>query len=152
MSFSEYSEQRAGETGGVIRLMVEHTDKRGQTTLMPLSRETQFVIAASLMRNGGKTADASLHLPVSSQTKCADHEQAAKPARPKGRSADLTRRELQVFDLLVSGMSNKLIAHELSISPRTVEIHRAHVMRKMRVPNVAGLIRVALDQHLQHAA
>jgi DNA-binding NarL/FixJ family response regulator len=141
MTFSETAESST-DSGGVIRLMVEHTDKSGQTTLMPLSRATQYVIAANLMRNGGKGADVPVPATISVAT---------RPTR-KGRSTDLTRRELQVFDLLVSGMSNKLIAHELSISPRTVEIHRAHVMRKMKVPNVAGLIRVALNQYLPNAA
>jgi two-component system response regulator FixJ len=48
-----------------------------------------------------------------------------------------------VFDLLVSGLSSKLIAHELDISSRTVEIHRANLMRKMGVRNTASLIRAA---------
>ncbi len=145
MTFSELDASGTGD-GGVIRLMVEHTDKRGQTTLMPLSRETQYVIAANLMRKG-----ASAPTPAAAVQASGGNQLPARPAR-KGRSIDLTRRELQVFDLLVSGMSNKLIAHELSISPRTVEIHRAHVMRKMKVPNVAGLIRVALNQYLPNAA
>jgi two-component system response regulator FixJ len=53
-------------------------------------------------------------------------------------------RECQVFDLLIAGLSSKQIAHDLSISPRTVEIHRAHLMQKMGVRNIASLIRVAL--------
>jgi DNA-binding NarL/FixJ family response regulator len=56
----------------------------------------------------------------------------------------LTARELQVFDLLISGLSNKLIAHELLISHRTVEVHRSRLMRKMGVRNAAALVRLAL--------
>jgi DNA-binding NarL/FixJ family response regulator len=150
MTFSEIGEADTAANGGVIRLMVEHTDNRGNTTLVPLSRETQFVIAANLMRTGGKgIALSSDQLPQAP----AQPAPARGPAFPRpGRTGGLTRRELQVFDLLVSGMSNKLIAHELSISPRTVEIHRAHVMRKLKVPNVAGLVRVALNQYLPNAA
>jgi len=45
---------------------------------------------------------------------------------------------------LIGGLSSKQIGHELSISPRTVEIHRAQLMQKMGVRNTASLVRVAL--------
>jgi two-component system, LuxR family, response regulator FixJ len=60
------------------------------------------------------------------------------------RLALLTERERQVLDLIVAGKANKVIAHELSISPRTVEIHRARVMEKMDAGNLADLVRKAL--------
>jgi two-component system response regulator FixJ len=56
----------------------------------------------------------------------------------------LTERERQVLDLLVLGKPNKVIAHELRISPRTVEIHRARVMEKMKARSLADLVRVTL--------
>lgn len=58
--------------------------------------------------------------------------------------ARLTDRERQVMEQLVSGRSNKSIAAELQISPRTVEIHRARVMEKLAARNVAHLVRMAL--------
>jgi two-component system response regulator FixJ len=61
------------------------------------------------------------------------------------RMALLTERERQVLDLIVAGKANKVIAHELSISPRTVEIHRARVMEKMDAGNLADLVRKALS-------
>ena len=61
------------------------------------------------------------------------------------RLALLTEREHQVLDLIVAGKANKVIAHELSISPRTVEIHRARVMEKMDAGNLADLVRKALS-------
>jgi len=60
------------------------------------------------------------------------------------RLALLTERERQVLDLLAVGKANKVIAFELGISPRTVEIHRARVMEKMQAASVADLVRVAL--------
>ncbi len=60
-----------------------------------------------------------------------------------GRAA-LTRREAQVIDLIVAGNSNKQIAYRLAISPRTVEFHRAQLMRKMGARNLATLVRAAL--------
>jgi two-component system, LuxR family, response regulator FixJ len=59
----------------------------------------------------------------------------------------LTERERQVLDLIVAGKANKVIAHELSISPRTVEIHRARVMEKMGAANLADLVRRTLSVH-----
>jgi two-component system response regulator FixJ len=58
--------------------------------------------------------------------------------------ATLSARERQVLDLLVAGRSNKVIAFELDISPRTVEIHRAHVMEKMEAKSLSDLVRSAL--------
>jgi two-component system, LuxR family, response regulator FixJ len=57
---------------------------------------------------------------------------------------NLTPRERDVLTHLVAGRPNKLIAYELSISPRTVEIHRAHVMDKMNARSLSDLIRTAL--------
>lgn len=57
----------------------------------------------------------------------------------------LTGREHQVFELLAEGLSNKQIAQQLDISPRTVEIHRARVMEKLEARNLSDLIRIALD-------
>lgn len=60
------------------------------------------------------------------------------------RVAALTPRERDVLCHLVEGNPNKIIAHQLSISPRTVENHRARLMVKMQVDSVAELVRMAL--------
>jgi two-component system, LuxR family, response regulator FixJ len=52
---------------------------------------------------------------------------------------DLSPRERQVLDLLIRGMSNKQVGFELGISQRTVEVHRARVMEKMRADSLAQL-------------
>jgi len=69
-------------------------------------------------------------------------ETAAAVARE--RIQDLTAREREVFEQLVAGNPNKVIAYELSISPRTVEIHRARVMEKMHARSLSHLVRLAL--------
>ncbi|MBT7757270.1 MAG: response regulator [Rhodospirillaceae bacterium] len=56
----------------------------------------------------------------------------------------LTHREREVFDQLILGHANKVIARALDCSPRTVEIHRARVMEKLDVASVAHLVRMAL--------
>jgi FixJ family two-component response regulator len=57
----------------------------------------------------------------------------------------LTNREKQVLELLTQGKQNKVMAAELQISQRTVEIHRAHVMEKLGAHSVAQLVRLVLD-------
>jgi len=60
----------------------------------------------------------------------------------------LTARERDVLDGLVAGRSNKDIGRDLDISPRTVEIHRANLMRKMRATSLSELIRIAIKAGL----
>jgi two-component system, LuxR family, response regulator FixJ len=60
------------------------------------------------------------------------------------RLAQLSARERQVLDGLVAGQANKVIAYELGISPRTVEIYRANVMTKMQANSLSELVRMAL--------
>ena len=55
----------------------------------------------------------------------------------------LTPREHEVFILVVSGMLNKQIAFDLGISEKTVKVHRARVMNKMKAKSLADLVRMA---------
>nr|WP_209984232.1 response regulator [Azospirillum picis] len=69
---------------------------------------------------------------------------ASPPPEILARIAALTPRELDVLRWLVAGKSNKVIAFELSISARTVEIHRARVMEKMQADSLPALVRMAI--------
>jgi two-component system, LuxR family, response regulator FixJ len=62
----------------------------------------------------------------------------------KERIALLTLRERQVLEHLVAGRPNKAIAYKLDISPRTIEIHRAHLMDKMQARSLSELVRMAI--------
>lgn len=60
------------------------------------------------------------------------------------RLESLSQRERQVLDGLVAGSPNKTIAHDLGISPRTVEVYRANVMTKMQARSLSDLVRMSL--------
>jgi len=77
----------------------------------------------------------------------------AQRAAVAERYALLTPREREVMELVTAGKANKVIAAELGLSPKTVEVHRAAVMDKMRADSVADLVRMRLalsDQSPAH--
>jgi two-component system response regulator FixJ len=76
------------------------------------------------------------------------HDRAAQrhgqSAEIRARLDSLSERERQVLEGLVAGKANKVIAYDLGISPRTVEIYRANVMSKMQAGSLSELVRMAL--------
>ncbi|KAB0266856.1 response regulator FixJ [Microvirga brassicacearum] len=70
--------------------------------------------------------------------------QGAHVLEAQARLQSLSVRERQVLDGLVAGQANKAIAHQLGISPRTVEIYRANLMGKMEANSLSELVRMAL--------
>lgn len=69
-------------------------------------------------------------------------QQATRQA--KERLGRLSTRELEVLRLMVEGQTSKQIAKQLSVSPRTIETHRAHLMEKLEADSLAALIRLYL--------
>jgi two-component system response regulator FixJ len=59
---------------------------------------------------------------------------------------ELTEREREVAALIADGASSKEAALQLGISPRTVELHRAHIMEKLGARNAADLVRIVLTR------
>lgn len=68
----------------------------------------------------------------------------------RNRIANLSRREREVLDWLAAGSSNKIIARELDISPRTVEIHRANMMSKLGATHAAEAVRLKMEAQMEH--
>jgi DNA-binding NarL/FixJ family response regulator len=60
----------------------------------------------------------------------------------------LTSRQKTILLLVLRGLSNRDIAHQLQLSVRTVDTHRYHTMRRLGVHKVSQLLRIALKQHL----
>jgi two-component system response regulator FixJ len=71
--------------------------------------------------------------------------QTQQASRLRERIELLTPREREVFACLIAGDSNKQAGSRLGISPRTVEIHRARIMEKMRAANLSQLVRMAIS-------
>jgi len=74
---------------------------------------------------------------------------ATKKRKPKGRPATgasrtLTPRQKEILRLVAQGLTNREVADRLGISVRTVEVHRFNLMRRLKVRNVAQLLRQAL--------
>jgi DNA-binding NarL/FixJ family response regulator len=68
--------------------------------------------------------------------------------RPSRRDSVLTDREREVVQLLAEGKANKEVATALDISVKTVETHRATIMRKLEIDSIADLVRYAIRNHL----
>ncbi|WP_428631415.1 response regulator transcription factor [Sphingopyxis sp.] len=70
----------------------------------------------------------------------------------EARLAALTPRERSILDAIAAGQSNKVIARQLELSPRTVEVHRANIMRRAGAGNVAELLRWQFIAEQAHGA
>jgi DNA-binding NarL/FixJ family response regulator len=82
---------------------------------------------------------------------CVGEEREARQADPGPPLPVLTIRERHVVQLIAEGFTNKRIAQELGISPKTVETHRATVMRKLTLSSSAALVRYAVRNGYLHA-
>jgi two-component system response regulator FixJ len=78
-------------------------------------------------------------------------QNAASAEAAQARITALTPRERDVLGRLVEGRPNKVIAHELGISPRTVEIHRANLMEKLSCRSLAEAVRMAIAAGFRNA-
>ncbi len=85
---------------------------------------------------------AAIEAAFARQEKVADKEDKRKTAELMVER--LTQRELEVMTYVINGRHNREIAQELGISPRTVEVHKAHMMEKMGARTVADLVRTTL--------
>jgi two-component system, LuxR family, response regulator FixJ len=81
-----------------------------------------------------------------------DRHQSEEVAETRAHHEELTDREREVCQAMIAGHPNKVIAHLLGISQRTVEIHRARVMEKMHARSLSSLVRMAIEAGLSNPA
>lgn len=123
-----------------------------------IGQETEGIISAvEAMKSGASdylssdfNDEALLVAVASAMTKLQDaaaRDDAAETAML--RIASLSTREREVLDGLLAGGANKTIARDLGISPRTVELHRAHLMEKIGARNLQEVIQMALAAGLK---
>lgn len=131
------------------------TELAGRGVRLPVVMITAYAdvaLAVAAMRAGATdflekpyAEEALLTSVRSALRRDAEEADAADDARRiNDRLAELTPREREVLDRLLVGRQNKQIAYDLGISPRTVEIHRAHVMEKMGAGSLSQLVRQIL--------
>jgi DNA-binding NarL/FixJ family response regulator len=70
------------------------------------------------------------------------------PGVDKEEITELTAREKEILQYVADGLSTKIIADKLSISARTVETHRVHIMKKLKVGNGAEMVKKGLEQKI----
>lgn len=87
---------------------------------------------------------------MNGRSRCNFPGEAGDAARPEetGRTDALTTREREILSLIAQGRANKEIAEQLAISVRTVEAHRATIMRKLGIHSHAGLIYYAMRHNI----
>ncbi len=109
--------------------------------------KTEFIKAIHTVRDGGKyySGDISNVLVDHVLNPTVDTNETAKPTPAHGNHFDLTNKEIQVLQLVLSGLTNKQIAEKLQNSKRTVETHRFNLMRKMEVKNLIDLSKKAQE-------
>jgi len=106
----------------------------------PLS---DLVLALKAVKDGGT------YFSAMAPTVLIRHMEEMEKEAPRKDSLDsLSQREKEVFLLLAEGKSNKVIADELFISPKTVESHKYHIMEKLQASSVVDLTKLAIRKNL----
>ncbi|WP_084253329.1 response regulator transcription factor [Sphingomonas pituitosa] len=157
-----FLEQESELDPGVVLLDFHMPGSSGLDVLLKLDRSPKFVpivltgqgnvgLAVQAMKAGAldfieKPYEAEFLLKVIDQAFSKleeDGEAAARTATAESKIAKLSPRETDVLKGLIEGRSNKIIAYELDISPRTVEIYRANLMEKLEVRSLSEALRIA---------
>jgi len=139
-----------GMTG--LELQTELVRRKIDLPIIFISGEADVPMAVQALHSGAfdfltKPIDnAVLVARVEDALRVADENRISRESleETQKRYDGLTPREGEVMALVSKGLANKVIANRLSISERTVEVHRAHVMQKMQADSLADLVRMAI--------
>jgi two-component system response regulator FixJ len=109
---------------------------------VPMAVEAMQAGAVDFIQKPFRDQDLLDRISQALEKDAAARRQLAERSGIERRLASLTPRETEVLHLVVAGKANKVIAGDLNLSQRTVEIHRARVMEKMRAQSIAHLVRM----------
>ncbi|MCD2324414.1 LuxR C-terminal-related transcriptional regulator [Sphingomonas sp. IC-56] len=139
-----------------LDVLNELSDRRDTLPAIIIARLDDFGTAVSAMKMGAIDVLAkpvqpnelatSIELAESTLQRASRRQDLAK--RAETRLQRLTRREREVLAGVARGQTNKTIGVDLGISPRTVEIHRAHLTEKLDVHNLSELLRLVYESEL----
>ncbi|SEH15420.1 two-component system, LuxR family, response regulator FixJ [Sphingopyxis sp. YR583] len=150
--------RQPGPTSGAA--LLERIAGCADTTIFVAADRLDIAETRAILRGGAKdllpapldprlvrsTIEASLGDWRIRQDRLDRHREAA------ARLATLTPRERNILDAIAAGLGNKAIARQLELSPRTVEVHRANIMRRAGAGNVAELLRLQFTAELARGA
>lgn len=97
----------------------------------------------AMRRNESYLSPAIAHTVIDQALKRGTHR-----AQPATKYHNLTERQLEILRLIVRGKSTREIACGLNLSIKTVETHRAHIMKRLQIHDVAGLVLYAVREHI----
>ena len=112
---------------------------------MPMAVEAMRQGAIDFLRKPIDEQDLLLRIQSAFELHSGNREKRQSRRLVKDKIGSLTDREAQVFVLVTNGEANKVIASELSISERTVEVHRSQVMKKLDAKTLAQLVRMRIE-------
>ena len=111
---------------------------------VPLAVKAMKIGAIDFLEKPFEEADLLASIKVALARRASAPAKNEEGEKIRGRIAELTPREKEVLEQLVEGHQNKMIAHNLDISPRTVEVYRGRIMDKLKARSIAELVRMAL--------
>jgi two-component system response regulator FixJ len=135
-----------------LDLLAEMKERRVSMPVIVITAHGDVSLAVAAMKRGAvdffkKPFDAGALLDSVRAALAREESEAAPDAETqmiKERFATLSKREKEVLAALLNGQPNKTIANELGISKRTIEVHRANIMKKTQATSFVELVRMAL--------
>jgi two-component system response regulator FixJ len=133
-------QQRLGDLGSTLPILflTGHGD-------VPMAVEAMRQGAFDFLRKPVNETDFLERIQQALDVEAGDWRERRDREDLRARVATLTEREREVFECVARGIANKAIAGELGISERTVEVHRAQVMKKLGARTLADLVRIHLQ-------
>ncbi len=111
---------------------------------IPMAVEAMHIGAFDFIQKPFRDQDLLDRIDQALTTSDEQEQQSARKKKAQNQFQTLTPREQEVMQFVVHGSANKVIAMDLGVSQRTVEIHRARVMEKMQARSLAELVRMSL--------